>query len=123
MSDLLSALVGSEAAPVVVLFGGNPVRRDEVLRSLKQLGDVTVYGALSEEEGLDLLRSLGSRVVVVLIGGRYTSIQRSRIAAWVSAELPSVQLSEPGVTYPYSTAEILADVRRKISGDAPPPTH
>jgi hypothetical protein len=66
----------SSAAPVIVIFGGNPHRRDEVLRDLATIGDLGAYGALSEDEGYELLLRHKDRVKLVLIGGRYTPAQR-----------------------------------------------
>lgn len=102
-----------EDAPVIVLFGGNPLRRHEVLEALRALGDVMAIGALSEDEGMELLRTL-PRVDVVLIGGRYSEEQRQRIRAYVREQLPGVSTTEPGWDYPYENSEILAQVRRHV---------
>ena len=101
------------AAPVVVLFGGNPLRRDEVIDHLKQLGDITIYGTLSEEEGLDKIKSL-PKVDLVLIGGRYSEEQRVRIRKFVTEYLPQTKMSEPGVEFPYETEAINRDIRLKL---------
>jgi hypothetical protein len=113
MSTLRSSILAPGDAPVMVLFGGNPHKRDHVLRMLETLGGLTAHGALSEEEGMHLLATL-PRVDLVLIGGRYTEEQRVRIRAHVRAHLPGVPLTEPGVDYPYDDREMLADVRRKL---------
>jgi hypothetical protein len=113
MSALLSSVTGPADGPVVVLFGGNPHRRDEVLRLLATLGGLTAHGALSEEEGMHLLATL-PRVDLVLIGGRYTEEQRVRIRGHVRARLPRAALTEPGKDYPYDDGAVLADVRRKL---------
>lgn len=113
MSTLLSSLTAPGDAPVVVLFGGNPHRMDQVLRLLDTLSAVTAHGALGEEEGMRLLTTL-PRVDLVLIGSRYTEEQRVRIRAHVRAHLPGASLTEPGHDYPYDDQEVLADVRRKL---------
>lgn len=100
-------------APVIVLFGGNPARRYEVLQLLKGVGDITVYGTLSEEEGMEKLDSL-PRVDLVLIGGRYSPEQRMRIKAYVASRRPSTKVTEPGYDYPYDNAAIQEDIRRKL---------
>jgi len=112
-STLTEAVIGSPSAPVVVLFGGNPYRRHEVVNQLATLGDITVYGTLSEAEGFERLKAQNGRVSLVLIGGRYDADQRARIKAWVAAHLPGVPVSQPGYDYPYANEAILADIRRK----------
>ena len=105
---------GVANAPVVVLFGGNPYRRDDVLQLIQQIGGITAYGTLSEEEGMDLLRAL-PRIDLVLIGGRYTSAQRQRIRQYVTTQLPKTQLTEPGLDYPYENGAIQAAIRAKLN--------
>lgn len=102
----------SATAPVMVLFGGNPHRRDEVLRALATLGDLGAYGALSEEEGYALLEQHADRVKLVLIGGRYTAEQRVRIKAWCRERFPSIAFTEPGVDYAYDHEQTKAAVKR-----------
>jgi hypothetical protein len=104
----------SPDAPVIVLFGGNPHRRDEVLSLIRDLGGATAIGALSEDEGMALLASL-TRVDLVLIGGRYSDEQRRRIRAYVKERLPGCGITEPGWDYPYDDLEIVADIRRKLA--------
>jgi hypothetical protein len=111
----------SPDAPVVVLFGGHPVRRHEVVTLLGRDGRSTVIGALSEAEGMELLRTL-PRVDVVLIGGRYGEAERVRIRAFVREHLPWTQLSEPGFEFPYAEDAIVADVRRKIAASRSRPS-
>ena len=100
-------------APVIVLFGGNPLRREEVIKQLKQIGDISIYGTLSEEEGLAKIKSL-TKVDLVLIGGRYADEQRIKIRKFVAEHLPSAKISEPGVYFPYETQAINNDVMFKI---------
>jgi len=99
--------------PVVVLFGGNPNRRDEVISLLNTLGNISVYGTLSEEEGIFQLKAL-SKVDLVLIGGRYTDTQRERIRAFITANLPHAKITEPGWHYPYQNEAIKADIKLKL---------
>jgi hypothetical protein len=103
---------------VVVLFGGNPQRRDEVVRVLGPALNTTVIGTLSEAEGLSTLERLGEQVKVVLIGGRYDDAQRQRIRAWVARRLPGVHVSEPGVSIPYENGAILRDVAAGLATGA-----
>lgn len=65
--------------PVVLLFGGNVQKRDEVVRLLGPALTTTVIGTLSEEEGAAAIEQLGAQVGVVLIGGRYGEAQRLRV--------------------------------------------
>lgn len=101
-------------APVVVLFGGSPFRRDEVMNHLKQLGDISIYGTLSEEEGIEKITTL-PKVDLVMIGGRYSDEQRIRIRKFVSVHLPQAKVSEPGVEYPYENQAINKDIRLKLN--------
>ena len=112
--SLIEKIEGSKHAPVVVLFGGSPYRRDEVVRLISKLGDVTVYGTLGEEEGIAKIEELNRKVDVVLIGGRYSAEQRKRIKSWVNENIPDAKISQPGVEYPYSNETILADIRQKF---------
>ncbi|MFA9212602.1 MAG: hypothetical protein ACEQSR_01995 [Candidatus Methylacidiphilales bacterium] len=99
--------------PVVVLFGGNPNRRNEVLSLLNALGNISVYGTLSEEEGILQLKA-PPKVDLVLIGGRYTDAQRERIKAFIAANLPHAKITEPGGHYPYQNEAIKADIKLKL---------
>jgi len=93
-------------APVIVLFGGNPYRRDEVIKLVQSIGDITIYGTLSEEEGFTKIKSL-AHVSLVLIGGRYFEEQRIRIR--------NTKITEPGVEYPYENEAIVKDIKSKIN--------
>jgi len=122
MSSLLSSVVSSEDAPIMVLFGGNPYRRHEVLQLISSLGGISAHGALSEEDGMRLLATL-PRVDLVLIGGRYSEAQRARIRGHVREHMPATAITEPGWHYPYDNDAIVADVQRKLgrnSGGAHP---
>lgn len=97
-------------ARAVVLFGGNPHMRDHVVRYLGPRLNVTVVGALSEEEGFATLEALRDRVGAVLIGGRYDETQRRRIRAFVAKSFAGVHVSEPGVNFPYDEELIVRDL-------------
>jgi len=112
--DLVEKVEGSQQAPVVVLFGGSPYRRNDVIKQIAQLGDVTVYGTLSEQEGIAKIEELDRKVDIVLIGGRYTTEQRQRITHWLEENLPKVSLSQPGVDFPYSDEAIVNDIKKKL---------
>jgi hypothetical protein len=101
-------------APVIVLFGGNPYRRDEVIKLVQSIGDITIYGTLSEEEGFAKIKAL-AHVSLVLIGGRYFEEQRIRIRKLVKEELPHTKITEPGVEYPYENEAIVRDIKSKLN--------
>lgn len=101
-------------APVIILFGGNPNRMNEVVTLIKNVGGITAIGSFSEEEGMQLLKSL-PKIDLVLIGGRYTDEQRNRIRAYVKQQLPNTQITEPGYQYPYENSEIIKDIRKKLN--------
>ncbi len=92
-------------AKVLILFGGNPLRRDEVVRSLRTISGLTIIGTLSEEEGISTIQQL-SQVDIVLIGGRYTQEQRIRIKEFIESNYPHIKTTEPGVDYPYEESAI-----------------
>ena len=98
---------------IMVLFGGNPHRRQEVLQLISRIGAIAAHGALSEEEGMRLLATL-PRVDLVLIGGRYSEAQRARIRAHVREHMPATAITEPGWDYPYDNDAIVADLQRKL---------
>lgn len=113
-NELLEAYISPAAnAKVVVLFGGNPNRRDEIIRLLISLKTVSLFGTLSEEEGIRKLLDL-KKVDLILIGGRYSDEQRIRIRSFVKANLPDTKITEPGYNYPYSNIAILNEVRNKL---------
>jgi hypothetical protein len=113
-AELMSRWNGRKPG-IIVLFGGSPYRRDEVVRFLGERLDVTVIGTLSEEEGLATLERLGTQVSVVLIGGRYAPEQRARIREHVARTLPGVTVSEPGFAFPYENEAIVADLSKRLS--------
>lgn len=92
-------------AKVLVLFGGSAIRRDEVIRQLRSISGLSIYGTLSESEGLQLLDQL-SRTDLVLIGGRYDAAQRQRIKTQLTQKHPHIRVTEPGIDYAYEAAEI-----------------
>lgn len=75
---------------------------------------LTIYGTLSEEEGMKRLKALDDRVDLILIGGRYTAAQRARILAWKKEHLPYIPISQPGYDYPYANEAIYNDVYAKL---------
>ena len=112
--DLISEIKGDANAKVIVLFGGNPHRRDEVLRNLSILDNVTIYGTLSEEEGIAKIEELNQKVDLVVIGGRYTDEQRTRIKEWLKTNMPDAKITEPGVDYSYSNDAIISNIQAKL---------
>jgi hypothetical protein len=100
-------------APVMVIFGGNPEMRDHVVGMLEEFNKVTVFATLSEEEGMQGLRSL-PKVNLVLIGGRYNEAQRIRIRTYVKEHLPGTFISEQGIDYPYGDEGVKNDLSKKL---------
>lgn len=111
MTLIREFIAPQENAPVMVLFGGNPERMNEVVSLIRDsLKTVTAIGSFSEEEGLKKLSTL-KEVDLVLIGGRYSEEQRIRIRNYLKEHFPGVLTTEPGYQYPYDNSEILKDVR------------
>jgi len=105
----------TQNAPTIVLFGGSPVRREEVKNHIMSIGKLTVIGTLSEEEGMLALQRLGEKVDLILIGGAYTIAQRNRIKAWARQHIPNVKISEPGFEFAYSNQSIVNDIKFKLN--------
>jgi hypothetical protein len=97
----------------VLLFGGNPERRREIIDLLQPLQNTIVIGTLSEEEGMEQLHTL-PKVDVVLIGGRYIDEQRIRIRNFIFKNYPELKITEPGVDYPYSNEAIFTHIQDLI---------
>ncbi len=113
MSGQESFISPIESAPIVVLFGGSPIRRDQVINLVKEIGDITIYGTLSEEDGLGKLKEL-EKVDLVLIGGRYDENQRIRIRHFAESKFPKVFFTEPGWEYIYDDELIKKDFAEKL---------
>lgn len=101
-------------APVVVVFGGNPDMRHQVVNMLEEFNKVTVYATLNEDEGMNRLKSL-PKVDFILIGGRYDEAQRGRIKKYVKEYLPNAFTSEPGIDYPYGNEGVKNDMTKKLN--------
>ena len=112
---LIREYIASEKnAHVMVLFGGNPERMNEVVSMIRDsLKTVTAIGNFSEEEGLKKLSTL-KKVDLVLIGGRYSEEQRIRIRDYLNEHFQGVATTEPGYQYPYDNTEILDDIKKKL---------
>ena len=76
---------------------------------LLTIKSISIYGTLSEEEGLKTLKK-NKNVDLVLIGGRYSDEQRVRILTFIKTNMPSTKTKEPGYDYPYENNEILKHV-------------
>lgn len=114
MEALLRMVVDpNPAAPVMILFGGNPHRMNEVVTMLKQAGGITAYGAFSTAEGLALLQNT-PQATLVLIGGRYSMAEREEIRNYIAYNRPTVKITEPGHDYPYDNKLILQDIKVKL---------
>ncbi len=110
---LIENIIGTKNAPTVLLFGGNPVRRLQVLKLVSTLGDVSILGALSEEEGIALLKET-CKINLVLIGGAYTREQRKRIKNFLQDHDNTIRVTEPGFEYQYSNENIKNDIAKKL---------
>ena len=112
---LIREYIASETnAPVMVIFGGNPERMNEVVSMIRDnLKTVTAIGNFSEEEGIQRLTRM-KKVDLVLIGGRYDEEQRKRIRKYLKEHFPGVATTEPGYQYPYDNTEILDDIKKKL---------
>ncbi len=101
-------------AKILVVFGGNEERRDAVINLLMSIENLTIYGTLSEEEGIVKMHDLG-KVDIVLIGGRYTDQQRINIREIVAQNYPTASVTEPGVDYHYSNETIFNHINKLIN--------
>jgi hypothetical protein len=99
----------------IILFGGNKQRRIEVTDVIHSIrDDIKVYGALSEEEGMQLLELIKD-IDIVLIGGRYTIAQRKRICDYILEFIPDTKITQPGFEYPYSNENIKQHITNLIN--------
>lgn len=114
-NNMVSEMVSKNPnAKVLVMFGGNPLKRAEVIQELSSIGDISIYGTLSEEEGYAKIKSL-PKVDLVLIGGRYEDAQRLRIRQFMKEHLPQVPLTEPGIDYAYKNEVIWHKVKSLLA--------
>jgi hypothetical protein len=105
-------------APSVVLYGRTAGRMDEVVRLVRDLGGVSAFGAFTEEELFARIATV-PRLRVVLFGGGIDAAARARARAHLATHAPGVTISEPGFGYPYSDANIAADLRAKLTASPP----
>jgi DNA-binding NarL/FixJ family response regulator len=98
---------------MLVLFGDDPNRRDEVVRMLKSIDGLSIYGTLSEEEGMQKLMELG-QVEIVLIDGNYSDDQRQRIRYFVKQNFPDAKITEPDQEYSYDNQSIIDQITSMI---------
>jgi hypothetical protein len=103
----------TDKAKTLVLFGGSPIRRDEVVRQLSTIPELSIYGTLSEEEGKEKVLELG-KPQLVLIGGRYTAEQRQRIKSFLQTHSPETQITEPGIDIPYTATSIFNHIQNLV---------
>ncbi len=113
-TTMLESFVSQDVnAKTLLLFGGNVERRQEIISLLQPLQNLSVYGSLSEEEGIEMLGKLNA-VDIVLIGGRYSEEQRIRIRAFIQKNHPAIKITEPGIQYPYSNEAIFMQVENLL---------
>ncbi|MCX6180347.1 MAG: hypothetical protein NT150_00270 [Bacteroidetes bacterium] len=113
MTLLKQYIHSNTAAAEVIIFGGNAVMMDQVVREFISVADANVFGALSLEEGIELLREHPT-VKFVLIGGRYDEQQRKIIRKFAQENLPPAVVSEPGVNYLYNHENIIKHLQSTI---------
>lgn len=101
----------NQSAKILVVFGGSEVRRDDIIKLLLPIENLTIYGTLSEQEGLAKIVELGT-VDMVLIGGRYTERQRTTLKGFISTNYPTAYITEPGFDYPYSNETIFNEINK-----------
>jgi hypothetical protein len=97
-------------AKKIVIFGGSPQRRHEIVTLLLPIENLSIYATLSEAEGMKKMEELGN-VDIILIGGRYSDEERIRIRKYVHENLPNANVTEPGLHYAYSNPEIFNRVK------------
>ncbi len=116
-TNLSTEYISTEAnTKTVLMFGGHAERRQEMISLLKPLTHLSVYGTLSEAEGIEKIQSL-TQLDVVLIGGRYTEEERMRIRSFVHTNYPDVKITEPGYHYPYSNEAIFTNIQKLINNE------
>jgi hypothetical protein len=116
-NNIFTEYVSTDAnAKTLLLFGGNVERRHEIISLLKPLTNLSVYGALSEEEGMEMLQQL-TKVDLVLIGGRYSDEQRIRIRTFLQNNYPATKLTEPGIDYNYSNEAIFKTIQNMLHNE------
>ena len=73
----------------VLLFGGSPLRRDEVVRLVGSALDIDVVGTLSEADGMAALNELGGDVDAVPEAGESAYVDGPKIQRrrYISFEL------------------------------------
>jgi hypothetical protein len=109
------SIADKKNAPVIVLFGGNPFRRDEIIKLIKSIAvDITVYGTLSEIDGFETIKSL-PKIDLILIGGMYSESQRNRIKKFILENLKETKITEPGWNYEYENEAIKKDIKQKLN--------
>jgi hypothetical protein len=110
-NDLLTGRVLDNAqAKKIVIFGGSPHRRHEIVNLLLPIENLSIYATLSEAEGMQKIKELG-KIDIVLIGGRYSPQERQRIREFIAEKMPNVAITEPGFQYEYSNALIFEKIR------------
>ncbi len=107
---LTGRILENTNAKKIVIFGGSPYRRHEIVELLSPIANLSIYATLSEEEGIAKIKALGT-VDIVLIGGRYTDEQRARIRKFTQENYPKASITEPGFTYAYNNTLIFENIK------------
>jgi ketosteroid isomerase-like protein len=107
---LTGRVLDNPQAKKIVIFGGSPQRRHEIVNLLLPIENLSIYATLSEAEGMKKIEELG-QIDIVLIGGRYTPQERERIRNFITEHMPNVDITEPGFQYEYSNSLIFEKIK------------
>jgi hypothetical protein len=107
---LTGRVLDNAQAKKIVIFGGSPHRRHEIVNLLLPIENLSIYATLSETEGMSKIKELG-KIDIVLIGGRYAPQERERIRKFIAEQMPNVAITEPGYQYEYSNALIFEKIK------------
>jgi hypothetical protein len=107
---LTGRVLDNAQAKKIVIFGGSPQRRHEIVTLLLPIENLSIYATLSEAEGMKKMEELGN-VDIILIGGRYSDEERNRIRKYVHQNLPNANITEPGLHYAYSNDLIFEKIK------------
>jgi hypothetical protein len=117
ITNLITEYVSTdEKAKTLLLFGGNAERRHEIISLLQPLTNLSVFGVLSEVEGIEKMKTL-AKVDFLLIGGRYNEEERVRIRSFIHTNYPGVQITEPGYHYAYSNQAIFNNIQKMVNNE------
>jgi hypothetical protein len=113
--ELIKEIIAADSlAKVVLIFGSNPYLRDQVVKELASLEDISVYGTLNETEGFEMFYEL-PKVDLILIGQAYSTEQRIRIKRKVKDRMPNSLIAEPGIDFSVAGGGVRQNVKRLLN--------